>query len=211
MLKVKIGKKSFKIPTKFKDLYITEYKKIKGIDKDLDIVEKIVKYISILLNMPEELVRDIRIKDLKKIQNELLFFKEEKREFKLQRVIEIQGERFGFYKDLDNMIFSEWIDLNELTKDEETINNNLHLIMALLYRPIKKYKRRLITRRIYGYTLIDYNIEDIKKNAELFNEFMNLDIILGAYFFLFSLKLEYINSLVDYSKKKTEEVKEKKN
>ena len=63
----------------------------------------------------------------------------------------------------------------------------------------------------YDYVLIDYNIDDIKKNAELFNIEMNIDIVLGAYFFLFNLKMEYINNLVDSLKNNKQKVKEKMN
>lgn len=83
---------------------------------------------------------------------------------------------FGFIPNLSKMTLGEYVDLDTyISKSEE-----LHRVMAILYRPIHKSYEKLL-----GYRVADYQGTDLM--AEVMND-MPLDIAFGALVFFYHLE-----------------------
>ena len=92
------------------------------------------------------------------------------------------GIEFGFIPKLDLMSFGEFVDLDLLLSDWET----MHEAMAVLYRKIEhKHKE--------NYSLVEY---DSEKTPDM--KWLPLDIVFGSLFFLESLERELQTHTLTY-------------
>jgi hypothetical protein len=111
---------------------------------------------------------------------------------------DIDGITYGFNKNLWDINFGEYIDMENFSKDTET---QLDYLMAILYRPVKKEKPKTIKKLLSSYihkqnkyVIEEYDITSVKERAELFKEYMEVDKVLGAVFFFLILRLIYIEN-----------------
>jgi hypothetical protein len=95
------------------------------------------------------------------------------------------GVEYGLENNWGKMAWGAWIDLEVYSTDN--INQNLHKIMAILYRPI-------VSRKNGKYTIEKYNSETIEERAELFKE-LPLKYWTGAADFFFSIVQIYIKNM----------------
>ena len=191
MIKITINDKKYKVPNEFSELTIEKFQEISKVE-DVD-KGNVLEYIHILSGIDKDILKHISIDDIKKITENLLTFFN-KGEYKLVDAVEIQKHIYVFDDDLYNMTFEMFIDLDELTKDQDSIIDNLHLIMAILYR--EKKKRKLFRKTIYTDV---YNSKTIKDRAEFFSTNLMMDKVLGALFFFINLRMIYIQSIVGSS------------
>ena len=91
----------------------------------------------------------------------------------LTRTFELNGVKYGFVPNLDEMTLKEFTNLNEYQSDPQKLNN----LMAILYRPIVKEKGEL------------YEIEPYENSGKFANEFLDmpLGIALAAQVFFWDL------------------------
>lgn len=108
--------------------------------------------------------------------------------------IDINGTRFGFIPNLENMSYGEFIDLDEYLKDVSTWHN----AMAVLYRPITNRIKQL-------YSIEQY--ETSEKYAEQMKQ-LPFSISYGAVLFFYDLRNELLNASMDYLEKLQPEQKE---
>lgn len=101
--------------------------------------------------------------------------------------IDINGTRFGFIPNLENMSYGEFIDLDEYLKDVSTWHNAL----AVLYRPITNRIKQL-------YSIEPY--ETSEKYAEQMKQ-LPFSIAYGAVLFFYDLRNELLNASMDYLEK----------
>lgn len=212
MINLEYSGNTYKMPTKFKEITIDKYIDIISIDQEKTEIEKLIAIISILTGMDEDIIRSINVDQIKMINNHLQFlFKSN--EFLLVEQVNIDGVWYGFNKELSDISFGEYIDLEEFSKTD--LNKNIHVIMAILYRPIIKKKpttlKNLIKSYIYrkeddilfsNYKIEDYVSKKVMLRAELFKKKMSVDVVLGAMFFFSILKIVYINNIKRYLTKK---------
>jgi len=193
MIKITIDNKVYKVPNQFSELTIGKYQELSRIEN----VDKgnVLEYIQLLSGIDMDILKKINLDDIKKITKNLLTFFN-KGEYKLIEAVRIKKHIYVFDEDLYNMTFEMFIDLDELTKDKESIIDNLHLIMAILYRNKKgRYlKKKLITDK--------YDSKTIKERAEFFKGNMMMDKVLGALFFFINLRTMYITNIVGYLEQK---------
>lgn len=83
-----------------------------------------------------------------------------------------EGVEYGFIPNLNNITTAEWLDIDGLS-------DNVVEMMSILYRPIVK-KGKWFWRD-------KYQIEEYKESHNRFGE-LPVDILLGAIFFLISLR-----------------------
>lgn len=198
MIKITIKGNTYKVPNTFEELTISKYQelfKIKDMDK-----EQILDYIHILSGIDREIIGMMGIDDIEKITNNLLNFFN-KGEYKRVEAVKIGKDTYVFDDNLYEMNFDMWIDLDELTKDQDDIIDNLHIIMAILYR--KKKSRKFLNRVLL---MEEYNSKNIKERANFFKENMMMDKVLGAMFFFINLKMKYMEHIGDYLEKKAKEM-----
>lgn len=91
------------------------------------------------------------------------------------------GVEYGFIPNLNDISTGEYLDLDNLLKSP---NQNLHRIMAVLYRPVKNTKGKL------------YNIEEYQGSLKYADVMKNVDheIIKGALFFFTQLGMELLEN-----------------
>jgi len=108
-------------------------------------------------------------------------------EQKPQHIIQFKmdGVKYGFVPDLDELTLGEYIDLdNNISKWEQ-----IHVAMNVLYRPIKDSKG-------LNYNIKDYDTSDSDKMKN-----MPLGAAMGSLFFFYNLGLELSRDTILSSKK----------
>ena len=122
-------------------------------------------------------------------------------------IIEWKGTLYG-YSNIKQHSLGEYIDLEELSKD---INNNLHKIVALMYRPITNHKfntfsfqlkhhlnvvkNKEVANVFDGYTIEEYDNNKRKQTEDSFLDFP-VSIALGALSFFLLTGNMYLNNIV---------------
>lgn len=203
MIKITIDKKKYYVPNDFTEVSIGLYQKLTKIDSE-DEIDKLVDYMKILTGLDRDTILKVELNDIRKITKNLLTLFN-KGDYKVVDAVKIDGTTYVFDKDLENMKFNMFIDLEEMTKDKEVVNDYLHLIMAILYRPVKRHsflKRKKVLKPE------KYNSSMVKDRAEFFKENMMMDKVMGSLFFFMNLRMEYIKIMTDcLRQKKEKEVK----
>ena len=108
-------------------------------------------------------------------------------EQKPQHIVQFKmdGVKYGFIPDLDELTLGEYIDLdNNISKWEQ-----IHIAMNVLYRPIKDSKG-------LNYNIKDYDTSDSDKMKN-----MPLGAAMGSIFFFYNLGLELSRHTILSSKK----------
>jgi hypothetical protein len=196
MIKIELGGKKYNIPSKFSEVNIKTYQELMLVEEE-DEKEKVIHYLSVITGLKRNVVRRIDINDIIKLMDTFKFFDDNIQ--KLVEAVVINNNTYVFDQDLEAMNFDMFVDLEELTKDKETIINNLHLIMGVLYRPSKK--------KTFGdLKPMAYDSENVKERAEMFKKDMMMDKILGSLFFFINLNLEYTKDLEVYLMKEQKKV-----
>lgn len=108
--------------------------------------------------------------------------------------IDINGTRFGFIPNLEQMSYGEFIDLDEYLKDVSTWHNAL----AVLYRPITNRIKQL------------YSIEPYETSEKYSEQMKQLpfSIAYGAVLFFYDLRNELLSVSMDYLEKLQPQQKE---
>jgi hypothetical protein len=89
----------------------------------------------------------------------------------------LEGVEYGFIPSWKKMSFGEFADLDTLmTKKPEEVLDYLHIITAILYRPI-------ISKDKKKFQIEKYTQETLEDRAELFKNKLDVEVALGAQFF----------------------------
>tara|TARA_R100001460_G_scaffold64258_1_gene104511 strand:+ start:418 stop:1062 length:645 start_codon:yes stop_codon:yes gene_type:complete len=135
-MNVKIKKKgkvkNFKIITSWKDVTLEKWVKLMSFHK-LTKSKEAQETIATLSNIPKKLINELALKDVSRLMSLLAELQQDKNS-SLKKVIEIDGKRYGFHPNLDDITLGEWADIETFIKSK--IENNMPEIMAILYRPI---------------------------------------------------------------------------
>jgi len=191
MIKIKLNKEKYNVPNSFDELSIGKFQLLNEVEKDTE-KRMMIHYINILTGIDTEMIKRIEMVDIKKIMDNFNFFEINKEDHDIIEAVKID-KIYKFDRDLFNMRFDMFIDLEELTKDKEQIIKNLHLIMAILYRPV--IKKKLWSKKL---VIEEYDSESVKDRGDYFKENLMMDKVIGALFFFIQLKLKYIKDLEGY-------------
>jgi hypothetical protein len=96
-----------------------------------------------------------------------------------------EGVTYGLENDWGNMTFGQWTDM-EVFSQPDKITDNIHILLALLYRPIEKQKGTT-------YKLEKFKSSKVLERAEIFK---NVPIILwfSAANFFFLISKEFVSN-----------------
>ena len=135
-MKVKIKKKGkvkeFKLISSWEE--VTYEKWIKLIDfKNGTKTQEAEETIAVLSNIPKDVVKELELRDVAIIMSKLAEL-QSKQNSSLKKIVEIEGVRYGFHPNLENITLGEYADIETFIKND--IEKNLPELMALLYRPI---------------------------------------------------------------------------
>lgn len=223
MIKLILEKEEYSLPSDFSEINISTYQKLTNeivskrpekkdgtedkrynpvISKD---IQRFINILNILTGIPESDIKRIDVSQLKDIQGQLeyLFIKSNA---PLHELIEIDGITYGLNKDLGHISFGEYIDLESFSNGTKHMND-LHILMAILYRPVIGYDRHKffnwlfkgLKHRSPDYIIEKYIDDDVLDRASLFKEKMTMDIVFGSMFFFILLEAAYTLSLKGFT------------
>jgi hypothetical protein len=103
---------------------------------------------------------------------------------------EIDGVKYGFFPKWRDLTFAEFVDMDTLsTKKPEEVLDYLHIIAAIMYRPITEEKSE------HDFKIEKYDVKTMQERAELFKKKLDVTYILGAQFFF----IKFAKRFSDYS------------
>ena len=148
-MKVKIKKqgktKEFKLISKWEDVTLEKWLKLIDFHKGTKSKEA-QETIAALSNIPKDLIKQLELKDVALIMSKLSEL-QAKQDSSLKRIVEINGKRYGFHPNLDEITLGEYADIETMIKND--IEKNMPEVMAILYRPIVEENNDVYTIEAY--------------------------------------------------------------
>ena len=198
-MKVKIKKegkvKQFKLISKWEDVTLEKWLKLIEFQKGTK-SEEAEETIAALSDIPKKLIKQLELKDVATIMS-AVSQAQHKQNSSLKRIIEIEGKRYGFHPNLDEITLGEWADLETFMKND--VEKNLPECMAILYRPIIEETDSGI------YTIKGYD-GDISIRAEQMKN-MAAEQVQSALVFFYTFGKELLEILPVYLMDKLKEMK----
>ena len=129
----------------WKDISIKQYQDLcKEVDEDY--ADDLERSIGILATLTDKSIAyytdEIPLNKLKEKLMGLAFIKERPTPQKIHSKIRIGKKRFRFNLNMRTISAGQYIDLTELVKDKEKINDNLHTFLAVLCEEVNWYGKK---------------------------------------------------------------------
>ena len=174
------------IPTSLNEITLGQYQEFSKLDitKESEVQSKMIE---IFCKVPVEVVRSMKAKDITDICTVINTMFDV--EHQMLNRFDLNGVKYGFIPDLENISFGEYVDLDTFMGD----NDNLHRAMNVLYRPID-------LKQGVRYTLKEY---DPDTNEEAKN--YPLDAVFGAMVFFYDLGKDLSTVILNSSSKQNEQ------
>ena len=174
------------IPTSLNEITLGQYQEFSKLDitKETELQSKMIE---IFCKVPVEVVRSMKAKDITDICTIINNMFDV--EHQMLNRFDLNGVKYGFIPDLENISFGEYVDLDTFMGD----NDNLHRAMNVLYRPID-------LKQGVRYTLKEY---DPDTNEEAKN--YPLDAVFGAMVFFYDLGKDLSTVILNSSSKQNEQ------
>jgi len=197
-MKVKIKKqgkvKEFKLISKWEDVTLEKWLKLIDFHKGTKSKEA-QETIAALSNIPKDLIKQLELKDVAVIMSKLSEL-QAKQDSSLKRIVEINGKRYGFHPNLDEITLGEYADIETMIKND--IEKNMPEVMAILYRPIVEENNDVYTIEAYDGN-ITIRAEEMKK--------MSAEQVQSALVFFYHLGKELSLTLPLYLMERLKEMK----
>jgi hypothetical protein len=198
MMKVKIvkegKKKEFKLINSWSEVTLEKWLKLIDLQKGTK-SEEAKDTIAALSDIPKNLLSQLELKDVAVLMGKIAEL-QEKQDSSLKRIIEIEGKRYGFHPNLDDITLGEFADIETFVKND--IDNNLPELMAILYRPIVEEKNNIYIIEAYDGN-ISIRAEEMKK--------MSAEQVQSALVFFYNLGNELLKTLPLYLMERLKEMK----
>jgi hypothetical protein len=99
---------------------------------------------------------------------------------------ELDGVQYGFFPKWRDLTYAEFVDLDTIsTKKPDDLLNLLHILAAIMYRPIISEKSE------HDFEIEKYDIKTMKERAEVFKKKLDIKYVLGAQFFFINYARKY--------------------
>jgi hypothetical protein len=169
---------------------IEQYSKIYKIKDLFDEDYFAAKLISTVTDCPLQDLLDCPFEEISYISNYIIEKLPREDKIKFVDRFELDGIQYGFFPDWKELTFAEFIDMDTLSsKKPEEILNTLHILAAIMYRPIVNEKTE------HNFEIEKYNLVSLKTRSELFKKKLDIKYILGAQFFF----IKYAKKLSSYT------------
>jgi len=174
------------IPTSLNEITLGQYQEFSKLDitKESEVQSKMIE---IFCKVPVEVVRSMKAKDITDICTIINNMFDV--EHQMLNRFDLNGVKYGFIPDLENISFGEYVDLDTFMGD----NDNLHRAMNVLYRPID-------LKQGVRYTLKEYD-PDTNEQAKDYP----LDAVFGAMVFFYDLGKDLSTVILNSSSKQNEQ------
>jgi hypothetical protein len=107
---------------------------------------------------------------------------------------QLDGVTYGLENDWGNMKWGQWVDL-EVFSQQDKITDSIHIIMALLYRPV-------VVEKGTEYKLVDFKSAEVMERAEMFRKNLPIAYWFGCANFFFLIAKEFITNIENSTKAK---------
>ncbi len=163
------------------NITIEQYQQILAIaNTDLPDFNKSVELVKYIFNIDNETVLNMPIEKFKSYTSKLDFI-EEPYEGEMITTFAIDGYDYEVVWQMQKRTAGQFIDLSELTKDSELINDNLHKILAVICLPKgAKYDG------------------DIANRAEVFKKALTMDLVFPLAGFFLTILNASLPTIQDY-------------
>lgn len=177
------------IPTDLKEIKLSQYLRYLKVLKDNQDDETFVciQMVAIFCNLSVADVMKIPVNDFAEIVENLAKVLDQKPE--RVKTFKMDGVEYGFIPNLDKITLGEHATIDSLLGSDE----NLALLMSVLYRPITK-------KLTPFYTIEPYDGDESK--AELFND-VRMDVVTGSILFFWNLSKELLNNILSHLESKS--------
>jgi len=220
MKTIKLNDKKIIIPESLTEINIEMFQKINQIKDEYEI-DRELAVVSCLTGLKVDEILDLPLTNYCKIK-ELCTFINDEVDKKPTLFVTIDGIKYGYRYKISEMITNEFIDYDFLKKDNQSTIENLHLLMAILYRPIiddkipeykylKLFKSIIKPKKdIMNYEITKYKYEELEERGNLFRKEMRLDIVLSALNFLLAIGIVLLDNSLDSTKMYSNPIAQKK-
>ena len=196
MVKIQIGDKSYDFPETWQELKLGRWIAATSlVTEETDDITKNVRLVSAIAGIPEDDLLDLPYTEyakLAQLSTALADLRPGEPAFEL----EIAGTKYGLATEISKMTTAEYLDLDSLVTDRDSLSSNLATVMAILYRPIGKDGK---PER--------YRSQDVEERARIFLEEMPCSAVFSALSFSYSVAKASSESSVDYITRRKAAVK----
>jgi|TARA_R110001599_G_scaffold110550_2_gene274496 hypothetical protein len=197
-MKLKIKKKGkkqeFKLISSWKEVTLEKWLKLIDFQKGTN-SEEARETIAALSDIPKNLINQLELNDVAILMGKIAGL-QERQDSSLKRIIEIEGKRYGFHPNLDDITLGEYADIETFIKND--IDKNLPELMAVLYRPIVEEKNDIYIIEAYD--------GNISIRAEAMRK-MPAEQVQSALVFFYNLGNELLKILPSYLMERLKEIK----
>ena len=197
-MKVKIKKqgktKEFKLISSWEEVTLEKWLKLIDFHNGTKTKEA-EETIAALSNIPKDLIKQLELKDVAAIMSKIAELQAE-HDSSLKKIVEIDGVRYGFHPNLDEITLGEYADLETMIKND--IEKNMPEVMAILFRPIVEEQNNIYTIKAYDGN-ISIRAEEMKK--------MPAEQVQSALVFFYNLGKELSLTLPLYLMERLKEMK----
>jgi len=170
------------IPTDLSEITLGQLQKLTDLEgAELSALEMQKRTIELLTSVDRHTIDLFKLSDLESVYSKLLSLS--RKSDKLHKFVTIEGVRYGFHPNLSEISTGEFADLDTLCQD---FNENLHLIMAILYRKVTVEK--------YGKYKIEAYDGEVEERAELFKVKLPANVVNGAMVFFWTIGNDYLTN-----------------
>ena len=165
-------------------LTIQQYQRLKSNEEKYQ--NSSVETLSLYTDIPVNQLKDLPLEQVNFVQEYITSqITNNSMKDELHNIFTHNGVEYGLENDWTKLAWGGWVDLEVFASDK--IEDNIHYIMAVLYRPV-------IDRKKGKYTIKPYKADDIEDRA---NEFLTLPVNywFGASVFFFITGNLYISNL----------------
>jgi len=182
MIKFKIDDKQYQLP---KSISIDKYVKIYKAKELFTDEYFAAKIINIVCDTPLDDLLDSDYQEVNYLAAQILeMIPIDKPKFKDR--FEIDGVHYGFFPTWKELSFAEFVDMDTIsTKKPEELLSMLHILAAIMYRPIIEEKSH------HDFQIEKYDVEKMKVRSEIFKHKLDISYVLGAQFFFINYAKKY--------------------
>jgi hypothetical protein len=165
-------------------LTIQQYQRLKSNEEKYQ--NSSVETLSLYTDIPVNQLKDLPLEQVNFVQEYITSqITTNSMKDELHNIFTHNGVEYGLENDWTKLAWGGWVDLEVFASDK--IEDNIHYLMAVLYRPV-------IDKKKGKYTIKPYKADDIEDRA---NEFLTLPVNywFGASVFFFIIGNLYISNL----------------
>ena len=142
--------------------------------------------LSLFLNVPVNELKDLPVNQMEFVQSYLMSqMTETSLKDELYNVFTYNGVEYGLENDWSKLAWGAWMDMEVFSA--ENIEENIHLLMAILYRPI-------IEKKNGKYKIAPYKADEIEDRAYMFRQ-LPVKYWFGASSFFFLTATIYTSNI----------------